>query len=76
MKCDRCGKEYSIILFSSCPYCGHRNDASFLGSLFGSGEAKKEPKKKDPFDPNDWDNPDNCSDREYMDDEDYDDFDS
>ena len=32
-------------------------------------------KKEDVFDPYDWENPDNCSDREYEDDEDYDDED-
>ncbi len=32
--------------------------------------------KKQPFDPYNWDNPDNCSDDEYMDDDDYDDFDN
>ena len=33
----------------------------------------KDEKKK--FDPYDWDDPNNCSDREYMDNDDYDDFD-
>ncbi len=36
----------------------------------------KKPEEKPKFNPYDWDNPDNCSDREYMDDEDYDDFDN
>ncbi len=75
MKCEHCGNEYSSIFHSSCPYCGHTNSTSLLGAIFGPGE-KKEKRQKSPFDPYDWDNPDNCSDREYMDDDDYDDFDS
>ena len=76
MKCDRCGKEYSILLFSSCPYCGHRNSTSLLRDVFGPDDRKNDPLAKSKFDPYDWNNPDNCSDREYMDDDDYDDFDS
>ena len=76
MKCQHCGNEYSLLLNSSCPYCGHTNSTSLFGAIFGPGpDEKKKPSPKSPFDPNDWDNPENCSDREYMDDDDYDDMD-
>ncbi len=44
--------------------------------LFSLPKNDKKPEDKPKFNPYDWENPDNCSDREYMDDEDYDDFDN
>lgn len=81
MKCKYCGKEFISLFSSICPYCGKNNSVSLFDALFGSENKEKvkkdEPKKvKDKFDPYDWNNPDNSSDREYLDDDDYDDFDN
>ena len=77
MICKFCGKEFVSIFSEVCPYCLTDNSGgSIFGAMFSnSNPDKKEKKVKDKFDPYDWDNPDNCSDREYMDDDDYDDFD-
>lgn len=75
MICKHCGKEFISLFSDICPFCGTDNSVSILEAIFSNppeDEPKKENKK---FDPYDWDNPDNCSDREYMDDDDYDDFD-
>lgn len=78
MICKKCKKEFSSLFSDICPYCGTDNSVSLLHAIFGNDEEKNDPpKKKDTsYDPYDWDNPDNCSDREYMDDDDYDDFDN
>lgn len=75
MICKKCGKEFIGLFSDICPFCGHDNYESLFHTLFSNPEPPKTNKDKKPFDPYDWDNPDNCSDREYMDDEDYDDFD-
>ncbi len=61
MICKNCGKDFYSVFLKTCPFCGYYN---------------LEEKKNDEYDPYDWDNPDNCSDDEYMDDDDYDDFDN
>ncbi len=81
-KCKKCGKEFIGFFSEVCPYCGYDNSISF-GDIFSSspeennnnkGDNKKKQKKR--YDRYDWDNPNNCSDREYMDNDDYDDFDN
>ncbi len=76
MKCRKCGKEFIDFFSLVCPFCGFDNNLSFFDILFGRNETpKKSTPNKGKSDIYDWDNPDNCSDREYMDDDDYDDFD-
>lgn len=75
MKCSNCGKEYSFVLFNSCPYCHDSNDVSLFDTIFKDKKHETTKKKKDTFDIYDWDNFENTSDREYEDDDDYDDFD-
>ncbi len=76
MKCSNCGKEYSFLLFDSCPYCKDRNDVSLFDTLFSDNiKDSQNKKKKDSFDIYDWNNFENCSDKEFEDDDDYDDFD-
>jgi len=73
MICKNCGKEFISIFSDVCPFCGADNSVSLFDSIFSSFDNKTTPDKKKPkYDPNDWENPDNCSDREYMDDDDYD----
>ncbi len=74
MKCKKCGKEFLGLFSDRCPYCGFDNSASFGEAQ--SSLPKKNEKKKKKYDPYDWDDPNNCSDREYMDNDDYDDFDN
>lgn len=77
MRCKKCGKEFISIFSDICPFCGNDNSESLLHAIFSDTPANEKPKNKNkPFDPYDWDNPDNCSDREYMDDDDFDDFDN
>lgn len=77
MLCSKCGKEFVSIFSTTCPFCGDPNRISLWDTLFSPTPSdNKKDDKKDPFDPYDWENPDNCSDREYMDDDDYDDFDN
>lgn len=52
-------------LFSDiCPFCGTENNVSSFNTIF---ESLAEEKK--PFDPYDWDDSDNCTNREYVDDD-------
>ena len=77
MKCKRCGQEFISILSSICPYCGTDNSVTFSDFIFGNlydQESKKNKTKS--FDPYDFDDDKACSDNEYMDDDDYDDFDN
>ena len=77
MKCKHCGKEFISIFTDVCPFCGFDNSESLLHAIFSDPPNDNKPnERKKPLDPYDWDNPDNCSDREYMDDDDYDDFDN
>lgn len=76
MKCKYCGKEFVSFFSNVCPFCGKKNNASILDALFNNSKEETPEKVKKPVDPYDWNNSDNCSDREYMDDEDYDDFDN
>lgn len=77
MKCKHCGKEFIGFFSDVCPFCGTDNSVSLFDTIFGNPVEEKKPEnKKKSFDPYDWDDPDNCSDREYMDDDDYDDFDN
>ena len=73
MKCKNCGQEFVGLFSDICPFCGADNSVSLFDTIFGlppqnqpSGPSKKA------HDPYDWDDPDNCSEREYMDDDDYD----
>ena len=75
MICRKCGKEFSSLFTTVCPNCGKDNDLPFF-DLF-SNDTKEEPKpKQESYDPYDFEIFDNCSDREYDDNEDYDDFDN
>ena len=77
MKCKHCGKEFVSLLSDICPYCGTDNAISLFDAIFGDlPEEENVQTEKKSFDPYDWDNPDNCSDEEYMDDDDYDNFDN
>ncbi len=78
MVCKKCGREFIGFFSEVCPFCGTDNNVSLFDSIFSDppeNKKTKEEKKKKKFDPYDWDNPNNCSDREYMDNDDYDDFD-
>ncbi len=76
MKCKCCGKDFIDLFSDKCPFCGCDNSVSLFDSIFSCSEDKENPETKKQYDPYDWDDPDNCSDREYMDDDDYDDFDN
>ena len=78
MICKKCKKEFYSIFSNACPFCGCDNSVSFgdaIDSVFSPLPEKKKEQKKS-YDPFDWEDPDNCSDIEYEDDEDYDDFDN
>ena len=76
MKCKKCGQDFISLFSDICPFCGTDNSVSLFDTLFGNPPEQINTERKKAFDPYDWDNPDNCSDREYMDDDDYDDFDN
>ena len=79
MICKRCKKEFISFLSPICPYCGCDNTVTW-GDVWETAttpiENKREKGGFGGHDPDDWEYYDNCSDREYMDDEDYDDFDN
>jgi len=78
MKCKKCGMEFTSFFSDSCPYCGSDNQTTvddIISTIFTPLPDDKPKKEKSPFDPYDWDDPNNCSEREYDDDDDYDDFD-
>lgn len=59
------------------PFDDGKKEPSFFDILFGNHPIESnKPSSKASHDEYDWDDPDNCSDREYMDDDDYDDFDN
>ncbi len=57
-----------------------KEEPSLFDLIFGINSSNEDNsysrKSDDKLDIYDWDNPDNCSEREYDDDDDYDDFDS
>ena len=78
MVCKKCGRELIGFFSEVCPFCGTDNHVSLFDAIFSDppeNKKTKDEKKKKKFDPYDWDDPNNCSDREYMDNDDYDDFD-
>ncbi len=59
------------------PFGEGNKEPSFFDILFGNHHVEDNKTSSRPsHDEYDWDDPDNCSDREYMDDDDYDDFDN
>ena len=79
MKCKKCGKEFLSFLSDICPFCGADNITTWgdvLSSLTSPTTPDKGIDRSDKYDPDDWEYHDNCSDKEYEDDEDYDDFDN
>lgn len=79
MKCKRCGKEFIAFLSDICPFCGADNTTTWgdvWDSLTSPSQRDKGINRSSSHDPDDWEFHDNCSDREYEDDEDYDDFDN
>ena len=76
MICKKCRQDFIGFFSCVCPYCGFDNDQSFFG-IFDLDEDIDENINDNSYnDEYNWDNPDNCSDDEYMDDDDYDDFDN
>ena len=74
MKCTKCGQDFISLFFDICPYCGADNSKSSSSWIISTAPSEKSKSNKDTqYDPYDWENPDNCSDREYEDDDDYDD---
>ena len=79
MVCKNCGREFIAFLSDVCPFCGADNTAQ-SGSIWDAITAplpeQKGIDRSSKVDSDDWNNHDNCSDKEYDDDEDYDDFDN
>lgn len=79
MICKKCGKEFIAFLSDICPFCGADNTTTWgdvwetLTTPLPQTEGVDRSSK---VDPDDWEVYDNCSDREYEDDEDYDDSDN
>ena len=79
MRCKRCGKEFIAFLSDICPFCGADNTVTWddiWSSLTSPTPQNKGIDRSSKYDPDDWEYHDNCSDKEYEDDEDYDDFDN
>ena len=75
MKCRFCGAEFISLFSDICPFCGCDNSESILDHLLSPAAAPKSRPKEDK-DENDMEDPDNFSDEEYMEDDDFDDFDN
>lgn len=79
MVCKKCGKEFIAFLSDICPFCGADNTVTWgdvWDTLTTPLPQDKGIDRSSKVDPDDWEYHDNCSDREYEDDEDYDDFDN
>lgn len=79
MKCKKCGKEFIAFLSDICPFCGADNTTTWSdvwGSLTSPMPQNNGIDRSSEYDSDDWEYHDNCSDKEYEDDEDYDDFDN
>ena len=76
MICKHCGSSFVSFGSDVCPYCGLSNpptNEQIYGSLFSPLPQSKGIDRSLKHDSDDWNYYDNCSDREYDDDEDYDD---